>query len=105
MEFCIYVRSDETDHYFLDKKVYHFKVRLNGPINLEGLWKVGLTEFYDTYDSRIRKETSQLLYIFPDLCKESIIHGSKRSLLRRVYKNETNAWKYVFNLPFYLPLN
>ena len=105
MEFYIYVRRDKTDHYFLDNKVNHFKIRLNAPINLEGLWKVGLTEFYATYDSRIRKKTYHLLYIFSDLCKESIIHGSKISLLRRVYKNETNAWKSLFNLPFYLPLN
>ena len=105
MDFYVYVRSDETDKYFPENKAYKFISRLNSPINLEGFWKVALVEFYALDNSRSRNSSSETLYIYSDICKESIINGSKKSVLRRVFKNDKSGWKNIFDSPFYLPVN
>ena len=105
MDFYVYIRSDETDKYFPENKAFNFTFRLNAPITLKGFWKVGLVEFYALNDSKSRKTSLETLYIYSDICKESIINGSKRSMLRRVFQNDKSEWKNIFDSPFYLPLN
>ena len=105
MDFYVYVRSDEADKYFPENKAFKFIFRLNSPINLEGFWKVALVEFYALNNLRNRKPPSETLYIYSNICKESIINGSKRSVLRRVFQNDKSGWKNIFDSPFYLPLN
>lgn len=102
MERYIYIRSDESDAYFSDNKVYRFKVHLSLPLSLSGSWRVALTEFYAQDKSKPKPKTA--LYIYADLCKESIVHGVEQPLLRRLEKNTTDGWDYAIDAPYYLPM-
>ena len=82
MERYLYIQSDESDDYFSDNEVYRFKVHLNLPLMLNGNWKLALTEFYAVDDSKLRSKTVDTLYIYTDLCNESIVHGEEQPLLR-----------------------
>ncbi len=44
------------------------------------------------------------LYVYTDLCKESIVYGEERPLLKRVGKNGESKWDYSFDTPFYFPV-
>lgn len=98
----VYVRSDESDAYFSDNRVYRFKVHLSLPLSLNGRWKVALTEFYAFDKSKTKPKTA--LYIYTDLCKESIVHGVEQPLLRRLEKNTADGWDYAIDAPYYLPV-
>ena len=102
MERYIYVKSDESNVYFSNNKAHKFKVHLSLPLSLNGNWKVALTEFYAVHQSMTK--TSNALYIFTDLCKESIIHGAEQPLLRRLEMNKPNRWDYILDVPYYLPV-
>ena len=104
MDRYLYIQSDESNAYFSDNKVYRFKVHLNLPLMLDGNWKVALTEFHVTDDSKSRTKTVENLYIYSDLCKESIVHGAELPLLRRLDKNKKNGWDYMLDAPYYLPV-
>lgn len=98
----IYVDSEESDRYFSDNRVYKFKVHLNTPLSLQGQWKVSLVEFQAT--EKQKSKAGEALYIYSDLCKESIVHGEEKALLRRLEKNKKAEWDYVLKQPFYLPV-
>ena len=106
MERYIYVTNDESNTYFSDNQVYRFKVHLSLPLSLEGNWKVALTEFYvkGKPKSKSKTETAKALYVYTDLCKESIVHGVEQSLLRRLGKNKNTGWEYMLKTPYYLPV-
>lgn len=95
----IYVQSDESNDYFPDNHMYRFKVHLNTPMSLKGFWKVALVEFHVQ-----GKATGGVLYVYTNMCKESIVHGEEKTLLRRLEKNKKSEWNYLFDTPFYLPV-
>ena len=98
----IYVQSDESDIFFSDNQVYKFKVHLNTPLLLHGQWKVALVEF--RAQEKTKSKATEALYVYTDLCKESIVHGEEKALLRRLEKNKKAEWDYILKLPFYLPV-
>jgi hypothetical protein len=104
MDRYLYIKSDESNDYFSDNQVYRFKVHLSLPLLLNGKWKVGLAEFYTADNSKSRTKTTDTLYVYTDLCKESIVHGVEQPLLRRLDKNKKNGWEYTFETPYYLPV-
>ena len=98
----IYVKSGESDDYFPDNRLHHFKVYLKLPLYLDGLWKVALVQFHATEKSK--SKASAGLYIYSDLCGESIVKGEERPLLRRLEKNKESEWDYNIDNPFYVPV-
>ena len=48
MEKFIFAKSSDSSEYFPDNKYYDFKIHLDRSINLQGYWKVGITEFFTT---------------------------------------------------------
>ena len=104
MERYLYIRSDESNAYFSDNKVYRFKVHLSLPLSLNGNWRVALTEFRAVDDSRSKMKPVDDLYIYSDICKESIVHGVEQPLLRQLTKNKPQMWDYLLETPYYLPV-
>ena len=104
MERYLYIRSDESTAYFSDNKVYRFKVHLSLPLSLSGNWRVALTEFRAVEDSKSKLKSVDVLYIYSDICKESIVHGVEQPLLRRLVKNKRKSWEYLLETPYYLPV-
>ena len=96
------MKSCESDDYFPDNRLYHFKVYLKLPFYLDGLWKVALVQFQATEKSKWK--ASAELYIYSDLCGESIVKGQERPLLRRLEKNKKSEWDYNIDNPFSVPV-
>ena len=74
----IYIRSNESNHLFPDNKPWHFKIHLKSPLVLKENWSVSLLEFQATASkSRNLYSTNQTLFVFSNICSESIIDGEK----------------------------
>ncbi|MCG8113111.1 MAG: hypothetical protein N0E59_20360 [Candidatus Thiodiazotropha taylori] len=54
--------------------------------------------------SRILKKDDEAVYVFANICKDSILDGTEKPLLRRLQMNEKNGWSYIFDKPIYLPV-
>ena len=106
MERYLYIRDNESNHLFPENKPYHFKIQLKYPLKFDGFWKVALCEVYTTRDlkSRTKSTNTSTLYLFSNVCKESIVNGEEYAVLRRFENSTKNKWIYIFNTPFYLPL-
>ena len=104
MDRYLYLRSDESDIYFEDNTTTRFRVQLKFPLFLPGLWKVGLVEFHATEKGKSTRKADEGLYIYTDLCRESIVNGEERPLLRRLEKTSKGKWDYNIDSPFYLPV-
>ena len=101
-EHYIYIQNDESNDYFSDNHVYKFKVHLNTPLTLHGVWKVALVQF--TVLEKTKSKANEALYIYSNICDQSIVHGREKSLLRRLEKNKKSEWSYILNVSFYLPV-
>ena len=74
----IYVKSDESDDYFAENSTYKFRVHLKLPLYLYNKWKVGLVQIHTTEKGKSATKADEGLYIFTDLCKETIVYGQER---------------------------
>ena len=102
MDRYIYVQSDESNTFFTDNETANFRVQLKYPLYLPGIWKVALVEFHATEKSKSKLKADDGLYIYSDLCKESIVQGEERPLLRRLEKSAKSKWDYILSTPFYV---
>ena len=104
MDRYIYVRSDESNSFFEDNTTTRFRIQLDFPLYLPGVWKVALVEFHATEKANSNKEEDEGLYIYADICKDTIVDGEERPLLRRLEKTSKGKWDYVLDSPFYVPM-
>jgi hypothetical protein len=98
----IYLQSNESNEYFSENETGHFKVQLKAPLFLDGSWQVALVNFHATENAR--SKLSSGLYIYSDICGESIVKGESRPLLRRLEKNKKSEWDYTLDTPYYVPV-
>lgn len=103
MEYFVYLNSNDSNALFPDNEVHKFKIHLKTPLILDGFWKIGLLEF-DTRDSKRKSKTNseQFLYLYSNICKDSIVKGEEKPLLRCLKKNVKDGWTYCFEHPIYL---
>ena len=86
MDRYIYIKSDESNSYFTDNQTYRFKIHLKLPLYLTGVWKVAFVQF--RVKEKVKSKATDAIYIYSDLCKESIVYGEERPLLKRLGKNK-----------------
>lgn len=96
------VSSDSSLQYFPQNKAYHFKCHLNTPLNLEGVWKVALVEA--TISSSKQQKVFKPLYVYSNICGESIVDGDKQPILRKLIGNSSNNWDAIFEVGHYMPV-
>ena len=78
---------------------------MKSPLIFDGHWEVALCELSFKEDSKaIGNNMDSTLFIYSNICKESVVNVGDYSLLRRIDKNVTVGWQYVFDFPFYLPV-
>lgn len=99
MDKYLYVRSNESNVFFVDNTASRFRVQLKFPLSLPGVWKVALVEFHATETEKSKAD--QGLYIYTDLCTGSIVDGEERPLLRRLEKSNKSKWDYLLETPYY----
>lgn len=79
MSIYMVFNSDKHSIYFPQNKPYDFKVHLLKPLNLTGKWMVSLVDFSTETSALIHEH----IYLYCDICGDSIIDGSMHQLLRR----------------------
>lgn len=104
MDRYLYLQSDESDVYFDDNASTKFRVQLKFPLYLPGVWKVALVEFHATEKAKANKKADEGLYIYANICKDSIVYGEERPLLRRLKKSTKSKYDYIMDTPFYVPV-
>ena len=101
MERYIYIRNDDTSSDFVENKPCKFSVLLKKPLHLNGIWKIALVQF----DARAKSNQSlSSVYVYSNICKESVVFGEERALLRRIEPNDNNEWSENIPIPFYVPM-
>ena len=103
MDRYVYIESDDSDSYFKDNERCKFKIHLKYPLMLPGTWKVGLVAFYTTINTR-QKLNSSTLYLYCNFCKESLVQGELRKLLRNIPMTKQNKWQHSFQ-NVYVPVS
>lgn len=75
MDRYLHVKSNESDNYFLQNEAFNFKVHLKVPLLFSGFWTVGLVEFHAKRSKARTTKGDQTIYIFSNICKDSIVNG------------------------------
>ena len=99
----VYIRSDESNAYFPENKPWHFKVHLKSPLVLNQKSTVALLEIEASASKpRTLYKTNTTLFVYSDICRESVLNGEKKTILRRISMSKMNKWQHIFSLPIYL---
>ena len=61
-----------------------------------------MVEFHATEKGKSNSKADGGLYIYTDMCRESIVQGEERPLLRRLEKTGKGRWDYILDSPFYI---
>lgn len=101
MSIYVVLSSDRSTKYFPDNKPYRFKSHLNTPLYLEGSWKVALVEA----DVISKLSKAEAVYLYSSICRDSIVEGDKKPLLRKLISNRPGDWTTIVDLPYYIPLS
>lgn len=102
----VYIKSDESNLLFPENKPWHFKIHLKTPLIFHGKWTVSLLEFQASANkSRTLYSQNQTLFIYSNICGESIVNGEKKTLLRRVVQTKSRKWDVIYDAPIYLPMS
>jgi len=100
MSIYITMSSDKSLEYFPHNKAYKFKSHLSAPLLLEGTWRIALVEA----DIACTLSKTSAIYLYSDICGESIVDGEQRPLLRRLPATSVGNWLTVVETPFYVPI-
>ena len=63
-----------------------------------------MSEFHVESKTTKSKGKIQILDVFSNVCKESIVSGEEQSLLRRMQQNLATGWSHIFYPIIYLPI-
>ena len=74
-------------------KVFSLRIKhLKEPLSLQGTWKVALTEIYITESSPLPYKK---LYLYSNICGDSIVAGEYHPLLRRLINDHVGYWRLI----------
>lgn len=114
MEKFIFAKSSDSSEYFPDNKDYDFKIHLDRSINLQGYWKVGITEFFTTASptkTSMDKNSKPItifnrkpVYVYTNICSFSSVHGQEQPLLRIIHADASYGWNDKFDSVYYFPV-
>ena len=63
-----------------------------------------MSEFHVESKTTKSKGKIQILDVFSNVCKESIVSGEEQSLLRHMQQNLATGWSHIFDPIIYLPI-
>lgn len=92
--------SNNSLNYFPHNKPYRFRSQLNVPLNMNGMWKVALMEA----EISTSLSKTDALYVYSNICGDSIVNGRSEPLLRRLMTAEPGNWSTILETPHYLPV-
>jgi hypothetical protein len=97
---CLYNYEQwQTAGVFSTNKSYKLKTHLSSPLLFDGTWSVALVEA----DIVCTTSRTDAIYLYSDICGESIVKGERRPLLRRIPSSYVGNWRTVVEMPVYVP--
>lgn len=79
MDIRMILKSTDSSAFYINNKPYDFHVHLPRPLTLNGQWSVSLLETYLP-----SSEYATDVYIYSNLCEDTIVGDKELPLLRRV---------------------
>lgn len=95
MSFYMIINSNKNLDIYPYNKPHKFRTYLQTPVTLKSKWKVALVDIKLTADND--------MYVYSNICGDTIVDGDKRSLLRRICCS-SNSEYYQFDQLTYIPL-
>lgn len=96
MDIRMLLKSSDSLDLYSDNKPYDFYVHLPRPLTLTGFWTVSLLEVCMFNNKRTD------LYIYTNLCEDTIVGDKELPLLRRVYSKRSSP-NEIFTYPYEVP--
>lgn len=96
MDIRMILKSTDSSAFYINNKLYDFHVHLPRPFTLNGQWSVSLLETYLP-----SSESATDVYIYSNLCEDTIVGDKELPLLRRVYlkrSSEDQISKYPYEV-------
>ena len=87
MSMYMVFNSDKHSTYYPGNKHSNFIVNLLTPLQLNGSWMVALIDFKTSVPSLLHKT----LYLYSDLCGDTMVDGVMQPLLRRFWCDVNNG--------------
>lgn len=104
MSAYLFLKSSDCLDLFPNNKAYDFHIHLKQSLQLEGIWNVALLEL--EVDSWISKHKRNEIYVYCNICSDSLVSNRTAPILRRVYFPAKKLPYYSeFSLPLYIPVN
>ena len=99
MCFYVVINSDQNMDYFPDNRPFAFKTYFSKPLNLEGKWKVALSEI--DVNEKMQKPS---IYVYSNLCQSVVFDGIITNVLRKINTDVRRQFANSFNWLYYLPV-
>lgn len=96
------VRSNDNIGLFPSNVPHDFKIQLLHTLYLKGTWSIALREFTTT--SWSGENLPDDVYIYSNLCDDTIVGNVEEPLLKRVYLGEHAKTNHIFWDPVYVPV-
>jgi hypothetical protein len=93
----LHVTSKDSHEYFPNNSSQMFILKLNKPLNLTGLWKIGLCEIF------IEGVFSELMSLTCNICQGVILDGKQSRVLRTLKVYDGN-YDEIYPIVFYVPI-
>lgn len=95
-------RSTDSVNLFPSNAPCNFKIQLPQSINLQGTWAIALREISTT--SWSSEPVSGEIYVYCNLCDDTIVGPREEPLLKRVYLGDKAKVNRIFGNPPYAPV-
>jgi hypothetical protein len=92
------IKSSDSLELYSDNKPYDFYVHLPRPLTLMGYWTVSLLSLEVCMFSNKRAD----LYVYTNLCENTIVGDKELPLLRRVYLKRSSR-NEIYTHPYEVP--
>lgn len=102
MSFYMIVNSQQSASVFRDNKPFHFFTHLKSKLSLNGVWKVAVVDIKIPLDSDVFLQKD--VYLFCNMCGESIVDGVYQPLLRRICLSASESDLFSFQHISYVPV-
>jgi len=93
----LHASSNDCSDYFPNNNASIFRVKLNKPLNLNGVWKIGICEI------DVNSDISERVCVECSLCGDGLIVDGKQTRVLRTFTLNQN-YHEIYPILFYVPI-
>ena len=94
----LHATSKDSAVYFPDNEVNSFRLKLNTPLNLTGLWKIGLCQLM------LKGILSETVCVACNICQGFICDGTQTRIIRILRVDGNENFDESYPVIFYVPI-